>query len=128
VESKAKDDDGSGSDSDAESFSDEELETGMDSLMSVYTSSDNKEKKKKKDSKPRKVHHKTDVNVFKLDLSTVAQDGTIMTGDPVHCVGCTAVLNAFSKIVTEEPAKVATLNAGKSSKRYLLLLFSFFLF
>eukprot|EP01102_Stenamoeba_stenopodia_P022791 TRINITY_DN962_c0_g1_i1.p1 TRINITY_DN962_c0_g1~~TRINITY_DN962_c0_g1_i1.p1 ORF type:complete len:878 (-),score=250.65 TRINITY_DN962_c0_g1_i1:198-2831(-) len=115
AEKKANNDDDSGSDSDAESFSDEELEAGMDSLMSVYSSND--KKKKKGDKKARKVHHKTDVNVFKLDLSTLAQDGAIMTGDPVHCFGCSAVLNSFSTIVTEDPAKVATLNAGKSTSK-----------
>jgi len=94
-------------DSDCESFSESDLD---DSITIEEEKEKEKEKEKGKDKKKKKrekeeeekeklKHQKTDVNVFKLDLSKVAEDGQVMTGDPSFCRGCAAILNSGSKLV-----------------------------
>ena len=72
-------------DSDEESFSDGELEDGLeaDSKPGNISESSRKGKKVKSKEKERAhkvAHQKTDVNVFRLDLSKVAEDGELATG------------------------------------------------
>ncbi|PRP83129.1 hypothetical protein PROFUN_09808 [Planoprotostelium fungivorum] len=63
-----------------------------------------------KGGKGKKVYQKADVNVFRLDMSSVACEGEIATGDPIYCRGCSAVLNSRSKITSEEPQKAKKIN------------------
>lgn len=88
------------SDSDEESFSDDELETGMNEILS----SDSKKSKKKKDKNnkknttDKKKHKKADVNVFNLDLANLEKDADLLTGDPTACKHCGVILSTHSKI------------------------------
>eukprot|EP01117_Protostelium_nocturnum_P015705 TRINITY_DN610_c0_g1_i1.p1 TRINITY_DN610_c0_g1~~TRINITY_DN610_c0_g1_i1.p1 ORF type:complete len:895 (+),score=352.35 TRINITY_DN610_c0_g1_i1:90-2774(+) len=84
-----------------ESFSDEELEEELDAR---------KEKKVKIAGKAKRLHQKADVNVFKLDLSTVASDGELATGDATYCKGCSAVFNCQSKIIEKKKSEAEESN------------------
>ena len=99
------------SDSDEESFSDDELEDNMTNLLSKKPESGKKQKKKVNTVVNKKKHQKTDVNVFRLDLSNLEKDVELLTGDPAICkillfillifVGkhCGVMLSVNSKIV-----------------------------
>ncbi len=41
------------------------------------------------------------MNVFRLDLSSLAFPSELTTGDPVRCRGCGVFLNLFSKVTPE---------------------------
>eukprot|EP01127_Copromyxa_protea_P015702 TRINITY_DN4564_c0_g1_i3.p1 TRINITY_DN4564_c0_g1~~TRINITY_DN4564_c0_g1_i3.p1 ORF type:complete len:654 (+),score=143.17 TRINITY_DN4564_c0_g1_i3:848-2809(+) len=79
--------------SDDESFSEEDLATGMlDGLKKPKQS-------KICDSNKKKVKSsKANVNVFRLDLSSLDNNAPVITGDPVRCCGCGAMLNLYSKV------------------------------
>ena len=88
-------------DDDAEAFSEDELDARLDDLV-----------KKKKDKKTRSSSRssslranagkkaaktkKTDVNIFKLDLSSLAREQEMLTGDPAICRQCGALLNSLA--------------------------------
>ena len=92
-----------------EEFSDEEMKADLGKLAK-----EKKQKKAKKegDSKAERVkHQKTDVNVFRLDLSNLSKEMPLMTGDPVACKHCGVLLNSNSKITMatrEEIDKIIT--------------------
>lgn len=91
--------------SDEESFSEEDMRKGMAELAK-----DSKkkamEKGTKKDKKVgrRVVATKADVNVFRLDLTSLSLPSPLTTGDPVRCRGCGCMLNLYSQ-VTEKPSR-----------------------
>jgi hypothetical protein len=118
-------------DSGDESFSDSELEASVTAPSSVshassapaaksprsVTFKDKEKKGKAKESKHEKRKgEKTNVNVFKLDLSQVTVDGQVMTGDPVFCGKCSVSFSHLSKMVTMPSAGLQEKNAKMCSK------------
>eukprot|EP01118_Nematostelium_gracile_P013079 TRINITY_DN488_c0_g1_i3.p1 TRINITY_DN488_c0_g1~~TRINITY_DN488_c0_g1_i3.p1 ORF type:complete len:798 (+),score=145.71 TRINITY_DN488_c0_g1_i3:163-2556(+) len=92
----------SDSDSDEECFSEEDLEKEVEQVKE-------KKKEEKKDSKKQKKVKKTDVNVFRLDLTSLSKSAPLATGDPLACRGCGALLNKLSKVEACTPSQFATL-------------------
>lgn len=96
-------------DDDNESFDEEELEERLSSLAVV----DQKKKKKEKKAKggKRNVRHaKTDVNVFRLDLSNLEHEAEMLTGDPALCRQCGGLINKFADVkeMTQDEAKATS--------------------
>jgi hypothetical protein len=83
-----------GSDDDAESFSEGELD---EELIPQSTSRPSECKPPR--GGPTVKHKMTDVNVFKLDLSNLAQQAEVLTGDPVICKHCGVMFDKFSQTV-----------------------------
>ncbi|KAH3766543.1 circularly permutated Ras protein 1 [Pelomyxa schiedti] len=48
---------------------------------------------------------KTDVNVFKLNLATLASEASVITGDPVLCKRCGTMMSSISKISRLSPSE-----------------------
>eukprot|EP01114_Cavostelium_apophysatum_P016686 TRINITY_DN479_c0_g1_i1.p1 TRINITY_DN479_c0_g1~~TRINITY_DN479_c0_g1_i1.p1 ORF type:complete len:652 (-),score=239.59 TRINITY_DN479_c0_g1_i1:843-2798(-) len=100
-----------------EEFSDDELETGMNDVLSK-----DKGKKKSKDSKEeKKKHKKTDVNVFRLDLSSLEKEAELLTGDPVSCKHCGVLFNVNSKVQEFTPEKLAELRKESKEEGQVLI-------
>lgn len=104
--------------SDDESFSEEDLRNGM--MANLKKGSDKKAssstKMNKEGEKKKKKHHaikgqKADVNVFRLELTTLGTDAAVATADPVRCAGCGAMLNVHSQVVTASADNIQTLRA-----------------
>ncbi len=92
-----------GSDSEDESFSEEELKANIKDAakMSKEKSKAKPSGSKNKAPNARRLKaEKADVNVFRLDLSSLAFAAELTTGDPVRCRGCGVFLNLFSKVHT----------------------------
>ena len=124
-------------DSGDESFSDSELESSVSAPSSTVRSSSStstsakssrsgtvKDKKGKgkaaavtaKPEGEKKKAEKTNVNVFKLDLSQVTVDGQVMTGDPVFCGKCSVSFSQLSKMATVPSAGLREKNAELCAK------------
>ncbi len=80
-----------------------------------------KEKEKENDKKAsggeKKAIKKTDVNVFKLDLSKVTLDSQVMTGDPSFCMKCAVALNHLSKVTQMKAEDLKNQNASLFSNK-----------
>lgn len=89
-----------------ESFSEEELNTGMVSNLKKPKARTNKAANAPSSSssssgkKPAVRARKADTNLFRLDLSSLDSDAPLATGDPVRCGGCGAMINVLSRVVT----------------------------
>lgn len=115
-------------DSDNESFCEEELEEDLTGNLLV----DAKENSKQEEQKNKKKHQKTDVNVFRLDLSTLQHESELLTGDPIICKHCGVILNVHSKLVhmkkeevqkalSEYPVDKSLIPAPPLTDKYLYL-------
>ena len=89
-----------------------------DTITSEKTTDRKKEKGKAKESAKRHMHQKTDVNVFKLDLSKLTAEGQVMTGDPAFCMKCAVVLNNLSKIKLMKVEELREQNAALYTKNH----------
>jgi len=96
--SKVDDDEAS-----AESISDEELEVDLGTLA---TKTKAKPAAAASAATGKKKHKaaKTNVNVFRLGLDSLAKDVEVMTGDPCFCQRCGVMLSSISKIEDLTPA------------------------
>lgn len=72
--------------------------------------------KKEKKEEAKRQYQKTDVNVFKLDLSTVAKDSEVMTGDPTFCMKCAVTVSHLSKITHMKTSELKATNAALFNK------------
>eukprot|EP01104_Vermistella_antarctica_P001120 TRINITY_DN11176_c0_g1_i1.p1 TRINITY_DN11176_c0_g1~~TRINITY_DN11176_c0_g1_i1.p1 ORF type:complete len:926 (+),score=283.45 TRINITY_DN11176_c0_g1_i1:209-2986(+) len=75
--------------SDEESFSEDEFASSLSTLRSKPRSGASGKKSK---------HAKMDTNVVRLDLSTIAEDTAIVSGEPIYCSQCNAILNSDSSV------------------------------
>ena len=85
--------------SDDESFSAEELEMDMKKAATFQKAKASSSSKKKSEHKKTA---KADVNVFRLDLSSLASDNDLATGDPVRCRQCGVMLNVYSVVTAND--------------------------
>ena len=81
--------------SDEESFSEDDLEADIADLVSKDVKTKDTPKSGEKEDKKKK-HKKTDVNVFRLDMTNLEQETELMTGDPVACKRCGVMLSMHS--------------------------------
>lgn len=91
-------------DSDEESFSDDELDAGMNDLLSKKAKR-SKPKSKVQKKKPGVRHARTNVNVFRLAFSQLAEAAPPLTGDPVLCWKCGVLFNSNS-VLEKIPKKL----------------------
>ena len=64
------------------------------------------------------------MNVFRLDLSSLAFPLPLTTGEPVRCGGCGVFLNLFSKI--DPPADAAQVSPENFGKEWNVIDVCFF--
>ena len=106
-------------DDDVEYFDDLEMDGGV--LAAVDLEGDAQEKalpqspkQKRARKKKGQAYRKVDVNVFTLNLGTLASNANLSTGDPTICGKCGAYFNCYSKI-TSAPASTLPPQPSSSS-------------
>eukprot|EP01113_Clastostelium_recurvatum_P000455 TRINITY_DN101_c0_g1_i2.p1 TRINITY_DN101_c0_g1~~TRINITY_DN101_c0_g1_i2.p1 ORF type:complete len:985 (+),score=334.30 TRINITY_DN101_c0_g1_i2:83-3037(+) len=68
--------------------------------------------KGKAESSRTASYQKTDVNVFRLDLSRVKDDTQVMTGEPIFCHKCAAIMNHLSQHSNMKSDTLQAINAA----------------
>ena len=58
-----------------------------------------------------------DVNVFSLNLGTLASDANLATGDPTLCKGCGAYFNSYSKVDGKREGEKKEKEEGEGEKK-----------
>ena len=86
------------SDSDDESFEEEELESNMNDLVKKK-----KDVKKEKKEENKAKYDKTNVNIFKVSMGSLATEVPTFTGDPILCKHCGVIMNSHSKLLKKLP-------------------------
>ncbi len=84
--------------SDDESFSEEDLMQDMNTNLAKAKSKKERKKADKAGKGGGVKAAKADVNVFRLDLTSLGSDAPVATADPVRCGGCGAMLNCLSRV------------------------------
>jgi len=115
--------DDSGS-SDDESFSEDDLETDMAQLVEKSDAKVRAKGTKKQaaaEKEKKKKHKRTDVNVFRLDLTNLEKETELMTGDPVVCKQCGVMLSSHSKITEMSKAELTEKLAANSANKASLI-------
>ena len=65
---------------------------------------------------------KANVNVFRLDLTSLSNRAALATGDPMRCNGCGVMLNNYSRVQYDQTkAQVQQLVAGGKNDALLEL-------
>eukprot|EP00027_Filamoeba_sp_ATCC50430_P012347 CAMPEP_0168564266 /NCGR_PEP_ID=MMETSP0413-20121227/13148_1 /TAXON_ID=136452 /ORGANISM="Filamoeba nolandi, Strain NC-AS-23-1" /LENGTH=871 /DNA_ID=CAMNT_0008595915 /DNA_START=32 /DNA_END=2643 /DNA_ORIENTATION=- len=116
--------------SDEEVFDEDDLNVEVAKLQTQQqcTNVSNSDQKKK-----GKKHERTDVNVFRLDMTTLEKEVELLTGDPVICKHCGTMMNVLSKTLSltrkdvkqyleDNPVKTKLIPAPPITEKHMYLM------